>query len=194
MTEFNPGPLASEATTPPTQPQRLPKTSQFFLKKRWANPCLFLFILVLFSFIKIIVSISTTQIEKSVDGVCMGFEPGATGWQAQTKPWSYGGHPTLLFSTYAAMTAKHYAGYHIALKYTLSKWHCFYKFGHKSCLQSWGVYKIVHSCLQLPRIFTIEFSQQPISLIPKASINSKSFRHYHHHHEHHQPVSVQSSK
>ena len=25
--------------------------------------------------------------------VCLGFEPGATGWWAQTKPRSYGGHP-----------------------------------------------------------------------------------------------------
>ena len=23
----------------------------------------------------------------------LGLEPGAAGWQAQTKPWSYGGHP-----------------------------------------------------------------------------------------------------
>ena len=25
--------------------------------------------------------------------VCLGFEPGAEGWYAQTKPRSYGGHP-----------------------------------------------------------------------------------------------------
>ena len=25
--------------------------------------------------------------------VCLGFEPGAAGWKAQTKPRSYGGHP-----------------------------------------------------------------------------------------------------
>ena len=25
--------------------------------------------------------------------VCLGFEPGAAGWQAQTKPRSYGGNP-----------------------------------------------------------------------------------------------------
>ena len=25
--------------------------------------------------------------------VCLGFEPGATGWKAQMKPQSYGGHP-----------------------------------------------------------------------------------------------------
>ena len=24
---------------------------------------------------------------------CLGFEPGAAGWKAQTKPRSYGGHP-----------------------------------------------------------------------------------------------------
>ena len=24
--------------------------------------------------------------------VCLGFEPGAAGWQGQTKPWSYDGH------------------------------------------------------------------------------------------------------
>ena len=28
--------------------------------------------------------------------VCLGFEPGAAGWKAQTKPRSYGGHPTVL--------------------------------------------------------------------------------------------------
>ena len=27
--------------------------------------------------------------------VCLGFEPGAAGWLAQTKPWSYGGHPSV---------------------------------------------------------------------------------------------------
>ena len=25
--------------------------------------------------------------------VCLGFEPRAAGWEAQTKPWSYGSHP-----------------------------------------------------------------------------------------------------
>ena len=25
--------------------------------------------------------------------VCLGFKPGAAGWQAKTKPWSYGGTP-----------------------------------------------------------------------------------------------------
>ena len=24
--------------------------------------------------------------------VCLGFGPGAAGWKAKTKPWSYGGH------------------------------------------------------------------------------------------------------
>ena len=28
--------------------------------------------------------------------VCLRFEPGAAGWHAQTKPRSYGGHPTKL--------------------------------------------------------------------------------------------------
>ena len=28
--------------------------------------------------------------------VCLGFEPGATGWQAQTKPQSYGGGDVLV--------------------------------------------------------------------------------------------------
>ena len=26
--------------------------------------------------------------------MCLGFEPGAAGWWAQTKPRSYGGHPS----------------------------------------------------------------------------------------------------
>ena len=30
--------------------------------------------------------------------VCLGFEPGAAGWQAQTKPRSYGGHPFIQLS------------------------------------------------------------------------------------------------
>ena len=25
--------------------------------------------------------------------VCLGFEAGVTKWQAQTKPWNYGGRP-----------------------------------------------------------------------------------------------------
>ena len=29
--------------------------------------------------------------------VCLGFEPGTAGWQAQMKPWSYGGHPLAVF-------------------------------------------------------------------------------------------------
>ena len=27
--------------------------------------------------------------------VCLGFEPAAAEWRAQTKPLSYGGHPDL---------------------------------------------------------------------------------------------------
>ena len=29
--------------------------------------------------------------------VCLGFEPGAAGWKAQTNPLSYGRTPTYLF-------------------------------------------------------------------------------------------------
>ena len=28
---------------------------------------------------------------------CLGFKPGAAGWQVQTKPRSYGGHPIKMF-------------------------------------------------------------------------------------------------
>ena len=28
--------------------------------------------------------------------VCLGFEPGAAGWWAETKPRSYGGHPRVI--------------------------------------------------------------------------------------------------
>ena len=28
---------------------------------------------------------------------CLGFEPGAAGWQAQMDPLSYGGTPSMLF-------------------------------------------------------------------------------------------------
>ena len=27
---------------------------------------------------------------------CLGFEPGAAGWKAQTKPRSYGGHLSIV--------------------------------------------------------------------------------------------------
>ena len=58
---------------------------KFFLKK-WANPCLFLSIFVLFS-------LKFQYKLKKAQKVCLGFEPGTAEWQAQTKPRSYGGHP-----------------------------------------------------------------------------------------------------
>ena len=36
--------------------------------------------------------------------MCLGFEPGAAGWQAQTKQWSYGGRP----NNFAILTTKPY--------------------------------------------------------------------------------------
>ena len=39
----------------------------------------------------------TSQINyklKKAQTECLEFEPGAAGWQAQTKPQSYGGHPS----------------------------------------------------------------------------------------------------
>ena len=49
-----------------------------------SRPLLFIFVLFLLQF----------QYKlKKVQMVCLGFEPGAAGWQAQTKPRSYGGHP-----------------------------------------------------------------------------------------------------
>ena len=55
----------------------------FFLKMGQSRP-LFVY------FHSFLVTISI-QIEKA-QMVCLGFEPGAAGWQAQTKPQSYGGH------------------------------------------------------------------------------------------------------
>ena len=58
-------------------------SSSSFLKR--ANTCLFLFIFVLF--------LLKFQLKlKKVQMVCLGFEPRAAEWQAQTKPRSYGGH------------------------------------------------------------------------------------------------------
>ena len=31
---------------------------------------------------------------------CLGFEPGAAGWKAQMKPWSYGGHQVYFVNSY----------------------------------------------------------------------------------------------
>ena len=39
----------------------------------------------------------TISIIEKAQMVCLGFEPGAAGWQAQTKPRSYGGHPKQYF-------------------------------------------------------------------------------------------------
>ena len=36
--------------------------------------------------------------------VCLGFEPGAAGWKAETNPLSYGGTP---LSTYFALLFNH---------------------------------------------------------------------------------------
>ena len=41
-----------------------------------------------------LVTISIIQIEKT-QMVCLGFEPATTGWQAQMKPQSYGGRPSI---------------------------------------------------------------------------------------------------
>ena len=46
-------------------------------------------------FVYFLITISITQIEKSVDGV-LGIRTWATGWYAQMKPRSYGGHPWML--------------------------------------------------------------------------------------------------
>ena len=37
--------------------------------------------------------------------VCLGFEPRAAGWQVQTKPRSYGGHPRVLYFSIVFMTS-----------------------------------------------------------------------------------------
>ena len=63
----------------------------------WAKTCTIFGQLTIFSglffvcFHSFIIPTSIIQIEKSIDDV-LGFEPGATGWSAQTKPWSYDNH------------------------------------------------------------------------------------------------------
>ena len=49
---------------------------------KWANPGLFFV-----HFLPFLITISIIQIEKA-QMVCLGFEPGAAGWQAQMKPRS----------------------------------------------------------------------------------------------------------
>ena len=65
------------------------KAIGLFLKR--ANPGLFLFIFILFS-------LQFQYKLKKAQMVCLGFEPRVSGWQTQTKPRSYGGHPIGLCS------------------------------------------------------------------------------------------------
>ena len=37
---------------------------------------------------------------------CLGFEPGAAGWKAQTNPLSYGGTPYLFILSYCTLFPK----------------------------------------------------------------------------------------
>ena len=64
---------------------------------KWANPGLFLFIFDLF--------LQFQYKLNKVQMVCLGFEPGAAGWQAQTKPRSYG---------QCAKTSNIISAYHLA--------------------------------------------------------------------------------
>ena len=57
----------------------------FFFLKKWANPGL------LFAYFRSFLVTISMQIEKA-QMVCLGFKPGAAGWKAQMKPWSYGSH------------------------------------------------------------------------------------------------------
>ena len=65
-----------------------------WIGKKWANPGLFLFY-----FWSFLIPIKMTNIPfeqyklKKAKMVCLGLEPGAAGWKAQTNPSSYGGTP-----------------------------------------------------------------------------------------------------
>ena len=59
-----------------------------FCKKIWTNPGLFF---VHLSFQKQLQFQFTQHKLKKMKLVCLRFEPGATGWQAQSKLWNYGG-------------------------------------------------------------------------------------------------------
>ena len=60
------------------------KVHYFF--EKLANPCLYLIMFVLFS-----ITISILRTEKA-QMLCLGFEPTAAGWKAQTKPRSFKAH------------------------------------------------------------------------------------------------------
>ena len=58
-----------------------------FVKNIWTNPGLFS---VHLSFQKQLQFQFTQHKLKKMKLVCLRFEPGATGWQAQSKLWNYG--------------------------------------------------------------------------------------------------------
>ena len=77
-------------------PQKEIFFSLFFLKKNGPNPasfCLFSF----FSQHNDNYSTNLTINEIKAQMVCLGFEPGAAGWKAQTDPLSYGGTHQSIF-------------------------------------------------------------------------------------------------
>ena len=57
--------------------------------KKWAKPGLFLLYFHSFQ----MTNIAQILYMKKVQMVCLGLEPGAAGWQAQTNPLGYGGTP-----------------------------------------------------------------------------------------------------
>ena len=59
-------------------------------------PASFWFIFVLFSFPQQVQFHFQQYRLKKAQMVCLEFKAEAAGWQAQTKPWSHGGHPTTI--------------------------------------------------------------------------------------------------
>ena len=70
---------------------------EFFFKKMGQSRPLFVY------FHSLLITI-LIQIEKSIDGT-LGFEPGAAGWQTQTKPRSCGGHELTTFEKFNKLIA-----------------------------------------------------------------------------------------
>ena len=124
--------LVQKGFTPSWLASNYSTSGQCFLK--WANPGLFLFIFVLFS-------LQYQYKLKKAQMVCLGFEPGAAGWKAQMKPWSYGGHPTDVMR--GSMSFIERRNYLIFQNFSQSYWCC--------CLKQNPVVLTTHSTTSVTR-------------------------------------------
>ena len=99
-----------------------------------------------------LITISIIQIEKA-QMVCLGFEPRAKGWQVQTKPRSYGGHPNQNSYCYSEISLQNQI-----LKY-LKLYLCNYK--HEILISPRSTSRIIHDCSR--NCFFIKMGQpQPL--------------------------------